>query len=375
MQIHRDAVEDTAVSYREYAPAPALRRHVACYWTLTPAEQAAPAHRVLPDGCMDLLLRVDRDGDVVASVVGTMTRAFVAPSATVTGFAGIRFRPGEALAFLDVAATDARDALLSPLDAGLGNIADLAEKIASTTPSEWPTALDTWLLSRISHARSADARVRRAVELIGAAHGSVRVSELALHVGVSERQLERAFAERVGLSPKLLARVLRLQALVGSLDSVASASAPWAGLTSTSKAEMVMGLAVLIERKELSTGYASCRQGGWRRRRPRRRNPSRSSPFAYRRASITRSATSLSTERPRSTRSSSRRLRAGGRNNPNARGTLTGGSDDRTEAHRLHLLRRSSSQLQRPVRQNVDASSSNTGTPATAPTLFQCLSM
>lgn len=230
-RIHRDAVDDRTVPYYEFAPAAALRRHVACYWTLTPApEQAARGHRVLPDGCMDLLLRVDRDRDVVASVVGAMTRAFVAPSATVTGFAGIRFRPGEALAFLDVAAADARDALLSPLDAGLGNIADLAEKIAGTTPSEWPTALDAWLLSRISNARSADTRVRRAVELTCAADGSVRVSELALQVGVSERQLERAFAERVGLSPKLLARVLRLQALVGSLDSVASASASWAAL-------------------------------------------------------------------------------------------------------------------------------------------------
>jgi hypothetical protein len=68
---------------------------------------------------MDVLLRVDKDGDVSASVVGTMTCAFVAPSAAVTGFAGIRFRPGEALAFLDVAAGDACDALLTPLDAGL----------------------------------------------------------------------------------------------------------------------------------------------------------------------------------------------------------------------------------------------------------------
>jgi hypothetical protein len=68
---------------------------------------------------MDVLLRIDRDGGVAASVVGTMTRAFVAPTAKVMGFAGIRFRPGEALAFLDVDASDARDDFLTPLDEGV----------------------------------------------------------------------------------------------------------------------------------------------------------------------------------------------------------------------------------------------------------------
>ncbi len=183
---------------------------------------------------MDVLLRMGRDGDVEASIVGTMTCAVLVPSAEVAGFVGIRFRPGEALAFLDVAADAVRDTELTPIEAGLGDVDDLIERIANKTSRHWPRALDGWLLARFPRARPADARVRRAVDVLVAARGSTRVSDLAAHVDLSERHLERAFAERVGVSPKLLARVLRLRALLRSLDStfasVPPGNIPWAGL-------------------------------------------------------------------------------------------------------------------------------------------------
>jgi AraC-like DNA-binding protein len=222
------------VPYREQAPSSALRPYVACYWTVTATEGLVPAHRVLPDGCMDLLLRVGSDGNVEANVVGTMTCALVSPISPVTGFAGIRFRPGEALAFLDVAAGDARDAVLSPLDAGLVDIDALLETVARNAPSAWAAVLDSWLLSRITRARAADARVRSAVHRLSSSGGNARVARLAAAVGLSERQLERAFGERVGVSPKVLARVLRLQALVACFGRLAaSAVVPrvsWAGV-------------------------------------------------------------------------------------------------------------------------------------------------
>jgi AraC-like DNA-binding protein len=183
---------------------------------------------------MDVLVRVGRGGDADGSVVGTMTRAIVMPEAAVSGFAGIRFLPGEAFAFLDVRAGDARDLLLTPLDAGLGEVGELVERVATEAPSRWAKALEVWLLSRLSRVRPADPRVRATVDRLHAGRGTPRVQALAAGVGVSERHLERAFAERVGVSPKLLARVLRLQALVGSVDRARTiaplVSLPWAAL-------------------------------------------------------------------------------------------------------------------------------------------------
>ncbi|HEY8040381.1 MAG TPA: helix-turn-helix domain-containing protein [Polyangiaceae bacterium] len=210
--------------YREIRPAPALRRHVACYWE---ACARGAAQRVLPDGCMDILLRVE--GGVTPYVVGAMTRAVISPD-DGAAMIGVRFRPGEAFAFLDVASSDARDALLSPLDAGRPELGSLADAVASAPPAGRIRALEDALLARLPRARPADARVRRAVDLLLSSRGTVRVAQLALAVGLGDRQLERAFDERVGLGPKALARVLRLQALVASLDAHGPGAVPWARL-------------------------------------------------------------------------------------------------------------------------------------------------
>jgi AraC-like DNA-binding protein len=54
----------------------------------------------------------------------------------------------------------------------------------------------------------AAASARRILE----SRGRVRVRELAADFGVGERRLQRAFEHAVGLTPKRLARVARLQA-------------------------------------------------------------------------------------------------------------------------------------------------------------------
>ena len=44
------------MEYREYSPAPALRPHVACYWTL--AGPGGAPERVLPDGRAELVVHL-----------------------------------------------------------------------------------------------------------------------------------------------------------------------------------------------------------------------------------------------------------------------------------------------------------------------------
>ncbi len=56
--------------------------------------------------------------------------------------------------------------------------------------------------------------------------GGVRIAALARELGWSERRLERAFAENVGVSPKLFARLARFEALMARVRSGASAN--WA---------------------------------------------------------------------------------------------------------------------------------------------------
>jgi AraC-like DNA-binding protein len=78
--------------------------------------------------------------------------------------------------------------------------------------------LDDFFLERLDDALSPVPSVTRALGRLRASGGTVRVAELASEIGCSRRHLADGFREQVGVSPKLLARILRFQravALVG----------------------------------------------------------------------------------------------------------------------------------------------------------------
>ncbi|MFP2912284.1 helix-turn-helix transcriptional regulator [Pyxidicoccus sp. 3LFB2] len=70
--------------------------------------------------------------------------------------------------------------------------------------------LERLLLGRLP-GRGRDAGLLHAVAVIEEARGQVSVRDLAQVMGVGERQVERRFLAAVGLSPKVLCRIARLQ--------------------------------------------------------------------------------------------------------------------------------------------------------------------
>jgi AraC-like DNA-binding protein len=198
--------------YREHAPSPALRAQVSCYWTVT-----APGgpHRVLPDGCIDVIWDLARGR---ARVVGTMTAAALVRASRYDVLA-VRFRPGEAVGLLGLEAPQLTDTEIELEDLWGPAAGELLEQICEQPdPRALLSLLDRALSLRIG-TRWADWRVRRAVSLL--MEGGSAVPEVASRVELGERQLERLFLERVGLSPKRFARVARLQRvlpLLGSAD-------------------------------------------------------------------------------------------------------------------------------------------------------------
>jgi AraC-like DNA-binding protein len=217
-----------AAVYREHPPCAPLRSHVACYWTLRGDE--APGHRVLPDGCMDLLFDLSGALRAAPTLVGTMSQALLVPAVARVELLGVRFRPGEAFAFVGVPAGEAKDQVLPLVDA-LGPLAAaLSDELSAArdTPARL-AALDRRLTALRDRARPPDPRVRRAVARILGSPAEARVAWLARELGIGERQLERTFVERVGLGPKALARVARLQALLPRLAG-AGTHVPWAAL-------------------------------------------------------------------------------------------------------------------------------------------------
>ena len=192
-------------AYREHDPGTALRPWVECLWTRDVG--TAERHRVLPDGCADVLVVV-HGAAARALAVGPMTEPHDAASAAGCRYVAVRFRPGAARAFLGVPLAELLDQRVT-LDAIWGGAArELAETVARA--GDPVSALRAALLRR-PPAGPPDALVSAAVRRLAADGSDAAVARLASELGVSRQHLARRFRDEVGHGPKKLARVVRMQ--------------------------------------------------------------------------------------------------------------------------------------------------------------------
>jgi AraC-like DNA-binding protein len=214
------------MQYREYpVPAP-LDAVVECVWFL----RAAGGHggealqRVLPDGCMELIVHL---GEAFVSVsdagtrtrqagsllVGMLTRpiALQTPSGAIDTM-GVRFRPGGAYAFVPGPVATLADGAVALDDLWGAEGPRLVEQLHATGDD---VAARVAIVARALTARLVRAEHDRlvgfVVQSLVRSAGRASVSRVALAVGVTPRHLQRRFQERVGVSPKVLARILRFQ--------------------------------------------------------------------------------------------------------------------------------------------------------------------
>jgi AraC-like DNA-binding protein len=225
------------MNYRELPPPPALRPFVDRFWLRAPDAEserlkcAAPiAHAapslILPDGCIDVLVDVSTGA---ARVVGTMTRAVVDPIAARSALAAVRFKPGAARAFLRVPAAELTDRVVGADELGCSWLCTPPAPESSLLAVQGVLgALQRTLLER-SAAAALQREVREATRRLFAARAP-RVEVLARELGRSRQHLARQFREHVGVGPKELARVARLQRAIAALQRRAAPGSSGPGL-------------------------------------------------------------------------------------------------------------------------------------------------
>ncbi len=223
--------------YREHRPGPALQPYVECVWTISGARAARAPERVVPDGCPELIVHLGnpfarRTGGrwVVQPRVflaGTLSRPWLLRPGPRVDTVGIRFRAGETRALLPVPMARAADREL-PLAriVGRGATAALVRSLrAARTPARRFAAAEEWLTARAAEARPRRATSTAAVALIREGGGRARIDAVARSLGWSRRRVERSFLRDLGIRPKVYARIVRLNAVLATLDDAQRARA------------------------------------------------------------------------------------------------------------------------------------------------------
>lgn len=204
---------DTPPSYVEVSPPRELRASVERLWVHRIDEPPPPeGRRLLPDGRINLVwVR-----GIGVQIAGPQTRYMTPPDVAVMLALGASFRPGAAPRLLRTPASAMVDEHV-PLEAVLPRLAArLDERLGEAPDPRAALAVFGEELSRAMRDASApDAAVRHAVGLLD--RGTATVAEIADRAFVSERELQRRFADHIGYGPKTLHRVLRFQRFLANI--------------------------------------------------------------------------------------------------------------------------------------------------------------
>jgi AraC-like DNA-binding protein len=193
-------------SYHELAPPPRLADSIECMWVMRHSEASVTSHRVLPDGCADILFTTGI-GKPTLQVVGTMTQFQDFQILPGQRHVGLRFHPGMWAAEIGTPASVITDRLIS-LEEFWGKRARTLQACLEDARS--PNACASLMAETVSMMSPATP-LQRALAWMRSQKGVVLLDEVASHAGLSPRQFRRLCREQTGLSPKLLARILRFR--------------------------------------------------------------------------------------------------------------------------------------------------------------------
>ncbi len=212
--------------YKTITPPPALEPFVDCFWILAAetAEGSAEAEPeiVLPDGKTELIvhfgddfLKLEGEAYVRQARVlmsGQLTeRILLRPTGTI-GVVAARFKAAGAARFFHIPFEEIVDQVIDFSRYEKATSTAIYDEVARAASHEDRLAAMQTLLERLLSVESQeDVFVRQACQYITKSEGEYSVQELVKLIGFSERQLERKFKKQVGITPKILSRIMRFQ--------------------------------------------------------------------------------------------------------------------------------------------------------------------
>lgn len=147
-----------------------------------------------------------------AVISGAYTAPFACDGAQHKSMLGVHFKPGGSFPFLGVLASELAGAHANLVDLWGPPATELRERLCcATTARERFRIAEGFLANRLRRGVRRHSAVTAALSLFGPAGIDMSVREAAAYVELSQRHFIQLFTVQVGLSPKLLCRLLRFQ--------------------------------------------------------------------------------------------------------------------------------------------------------------------
>ncbi|ASP40216.1 AraC family transcriptional regulator [Bacterioplanes sanyensis] len=230
------------MDYNTFEPSEELASLINFYWTLEVAAEENPAKQIIvPDGGIELVFilgddirRFISETEFVlqprAMILGQTSQPFyVQPTGYVNSFAA-SFSPFGFSLFVDMPLKELRNKE-TPIAEVFGQpAADRLEQaiIDAPTTKDRIKAVEAFLLDRLTHQQRIEGVVQKTVQLISESNGQLSIDDAARYDASQQRQLERKFLQQVGMSPKQLCKLVRMQSALklllnqeGSLTDIA----------------------------------------------------------------------------------------------------------------------------------------------------------
>ena len=221
------------MNYQTYKPHSDLEALVKFYWTLeVPFDRNNQKQKIIPDGCIEMTFNL---GDKIkrytsetefifnpnAMVMGQRTKSyFIEPVGNVDTIA-ICFYPHGFANFVNIPLENLVDQE-TPIQDIFNEIQanELEQSIIhATSTKERIQIIETFLLNKLNEEATIENIVKTTVDSLLITKGNTPINVILKDNLSKRRQLERHFKKQVGISPKQLGKVIRLQATLQMLVS------------------------------------------------------------------------------------------------------------------------------------------------------------
>lgn len=207
-----------------------LSDFVMCYWSLNSIQEDTPAkNTIIPDGTMKLIFHY---GDPYKHhpnngksyilpkcfLIGQLTEPYIVEPTGLTGTFIVRFQPNGFIPFSTLNLKHTENTAVSIEDIyGKEGVQLGLNMLNASSNEERISIIESFLIHKLQNTKQLDHIVQMVIESIIEASGQVKVNDLSDKYNLNRRILARKFNSKVGLSPKQLSKIVRLQRTLNTL--------------------------------------------------------------------------------------------------------------------------------------------------------------